>query len=108
MNGKTPLGFGILVAGLTLGILGDILLRASPWGINLLLWTIALILTLVVLVHQNHLTLTVGGRWLVLPALFMAGVVAWHDSPVLSAVSVLALPVSHVMIPTDGYKVYLA
>ena len=37
MNERTKLGLEILEAAVLLGILGDVLLRASSWGLNILL-----------------------------------------------------------------------
>src|SRR3712207_8645630 len=43
LDGKTRLGLGVLGAALVLGLLGDWLLRATPWGVNLFLWVAALV-----------------------------------------------------------------
>ena len=43
MDERTRLGLGVLGAALFLGVLGDGLLRATPWGINLLVWVAALV-----------------------------------------------------------------
>ena len=43
MDERTRLGLGVLGAALFLGMLGDGLLRVTPWGINLFLWVAALV-----------------------------------------------------------------
>ena len=43
MGERTRLGLGILGVALVLGGLGDVLLRATPWGINFLIWVTALV-----------------------------------------------------------------
>ena len=42
MNNRTRLGLGVLEAAVLLGLLGDALLRVTPWGVNILLWAAAL------------------------------------------------------------------
>ncbi|HZI19539.1 MAG TPA: DUF4153 domain-containing protein [Pyrinomonadaceae bacterium] len=42
MSEKTRLGLWVLGVGLTLGLAGDVLLRATPWGLNFALWVGAL------------------------------------------------------------------
>jgi Domain of unknown function (DUF4153) len=42
MNERTRQGLIVVGAALALGILGDALLRATPWGLNLLVWIAAL------------------------------------------------------------------
>ena len=43
MNASTKFGFGILGAALVMGVLADGLLKVTPWGLNLLLWSSALL-----------------------------------------------------------------
>ena len=40
---RTKLGLGIAGAAATIGLLADALLRATPWGLNVLLFTLALV-----------------------------------------------------------------
>jgi hypothetical protein len=83
--GKTRLGLGILGAALALGLLGDWLLRATPWGVNLFLWVAALVFAAAVAVFQSllsdlfgfdlaeafgHLSLTVALAWISAGALW--------------------------------------
>lgn len=91
MSDTSTVGLGILLAACILGFFGDALLRAVPWGINLLLWIVMLVMAVAVLIRQSDVSLTGGGRWLAIPILIIAGTVAWHDSLTLTAVSVLAV-----------------
>lgn len=83
----------MLGAGLVLGGLGDMLLRATPWGINLPLWVGTLALFAVGLSRLGGGRPTGEGRWMLPLAVLFAGGVALRDSPV-----VVALDVSMVML----------
>jgi hypothetical protein len=93
MNNRTKLGLNILEAALLLGVLGDALLRATPWGLNVLLWTAALVAAM------HALRVRFGGRgswradggWLLLPIGFFAAAFAWRDSGTLKLLDGLAL-----------------
>jgi hypothetical protein len=61
VSDKTNLGVRILAAALMLGVLGDALLRAGPWGINASLWVTALAATIVA-VDWPQRALAGGGR----------------------------------------------
>jgi hypothetical protein len=90
MDERTKLGLGVLGAALVLGSLGDWLLRATPWGINVLLWVAVLAGVAVALSRWGRLEIAGGGRWLVPVAVFFAAAVAWRDSPVVASLNVLA------------------
>lgn len=92
MNDRTKRGLDCIEAALLVGVTGDALLRATPWGINVLLWVGVLALAFVVLVMRWHVTLLKAeGRWLVFPLLFFAAAFAWRDSLVLKSLDFLAL-----------------
>ena len=88
---QTKLGLGVLGAALVLGILGDGLLRATPWGLNVGLWTLALLAAVGGLVRWRRIPLTGDGRWLVLPILFFAGAIGWRASPTLFVLNLFCL-----------------
>jgi hypothetical protein len=94
MDERTKLGLGVLGAAVVLGALGDWLLRATPWGINVLLWVGALAGAAVALSRWGRLEVAGGGRWLVPVAVFFAAAVAWRDSPVVASLNVLAVLVA--------------
>jgi hypothetical protein len=90
MNG-TKLVLHILVTGIVLGILGDVLLRAGPWALNLTLWTVALLAAVLGLAFYHRVDWPRGTVWLAVPiALFALGYV-WHDSGGLKFLDLLAI-----------------
>jgi hypothetical protein len=91
MGRHTRIGLGVLGAALGLGILGDQLLRATPWGPNVVVWIAALALACFAIARWQTVPLTGGGRWLIVPALFFAGALAWRDSATLRAINLLTL-----------------
>lgn len=92
MNDGTKRGLDCIEAALLLGVTGDALLRATPWGINVLLWTGVFLLAFIALVMRWHVSLIKAeGRWLVFPLIFFAAAFAWRDSLVLKSLDFLAL-----------------
>jgi Domain of unknown function (DUF4153) len=97
MNERTKKGLDCLEAALVLGLLADLLLRATPWGINVLLWAGALAAALVALrarwrsSSSGNTFLKDEGRWLVPSAFFFAAAFAWRDSMTLKSLDFLAL-----------------
>lgn len=85
MTERTRLGLDVLSAGLLLGVLGDALLRAEPWGLNVLLWVGALGAAAAMLARRKGAVTPRDGRWLVPCALCFAAGFAWRDSPTLRA-----------------------
>src|SRR5918997_5808458 len=94
MDDGTKLGLGVLGAALVLGLLGDLLLRATPWGVNVLLWVAALAGGAAALSRQRRIEVAGEGRWLVPVAVFFAAAVAWRDSPIVASLDVLAVLVA--------------
>ena len=79
-------------AAVLLGVLGDALLRATPWGINVLLWTGALAAALLALVPRaERASLTGASRPLLVAALCFAAAFAWRDSLTLKLLDAGAL-----------------
>ena len=85
MTHTTRLGLTLLPAALGLGLFGDALLRATPWGLNVLLWVGLLLGLLYGLARHLNCTLLGEGRWLAVPALVFAAGFAWRDSATLRA-----------------------
>ena len=94
MDERTRLGLGVLGAALFLGVLGDGLLRATPWGINLFLWVAALVGAAAAVAWRGRLQVVGEGRWLVPVALVFAAGLAWRDSPTVVFLNLLALLVA--------------
>lgn len=85
MTRTTRLGLTLLPAALLLGLFGDALLRATPWGLNVLLWVGLLLGLLYGLARHLQWTFAGEGKWLAVPALLFAGGFAWRDSSTLRA-----------------------
>lgn len=91
MNEKSKLGLGVIDAALVLGVLGDALLRVTPWGLNVLLWTGALVFAAAGLARWRGVDLKGEGGKLLLPVVLFAVAFAWRDSSVLKGLDGLAL-----------------
>ena len=91
MSDKTKLGLGILGAAEILGLLGDLLLRATPWGVNVGIWVLALVGLAVALMVRSGVEARGQGRWLVAPLIVFAAFFAWRDSNTLAVINGLAL-----------------
>ena len=89
MSPATRGALGVFGAAAALGILGDALLRATPWGINLTLWTLALVAAALGL--RRWAGLESAGRAWVPMALAIAALMAWRDSPTLKGLNLAAL-----------------
>ena len=87
-------GLTILGAALVLGIVADGLLRAGPWGLNVVLFTMAILIAVLIIARYNRTTLTGGARWIAVPVVLFAAVWAWRDAPAVLAYSLLALLVT--------------
>jgi len=93
MNGKSRLLVETMVAGILLGLLGDALLRAVPWGVNLTLWTLLVVTSVVVLAVRHNLQWPRSAGWIIgLLAVFAGGFV-WRASPALQLLDMMAVVV---------------
>lgn len=88
MTVTTRLGLGLLPTALAIGLLGDGLLRATPWGVNLLLWVLAGMVGLFLLARRAGIAALGEGMWLAIPALLLAAGLAWRDSATLRALDI--------------------
>lgn len=92
MNEKTKTGLEILQAAVLLGILGDVLLRQMPWGLNVLLFIGALVAALVMLILRrkrefwNVQTIALNAA-----LVFFAACFAWRDSMELKTFDTVAI-----------------
>jgi hypothetical protein len=92
MNERTKKGLEILQAALVLGILGDTLLRATPWGLNFFLWVTALSIGLWVVVARHRKERSSTSTILLHGALiFFAAMFIWRASIELMLFDVLAI-----------------
>jgi hypothetical protein len=87
MDSKLRLSLAALGAAIVLGVLGDALLRAFPWGLNAPVWLAAALGIVLWLVRAREVEWTGEGRWLLLAAVLSAGGIAWRDSHTLKLLS---------------------
>jgi hypothetical protein len=94
-HSKSVIGTRVLQAAVVLGALGDALLRATPWGINIGLWILMLLIAVMALAGPGT-RVRLPGTLLITAAamLFFAGGFAWRDSAVLRGLDALGLGVS--------------
>jgi hypothetical protein len=92
MNDKTKTGLEILQSAVLLGILGDVLLRRTPWGLNVLLFVVVLVAAFAMLVLRRRRDLW-NAQTIALNAamIFFAAMFAWRDSGALKFFDVLAI-----------------
>ncbi|HEX6913402.1 MAG TPA: DUF4173 domain-containing protein [Longimicrobium sp.] len=88
---QTRVGLGVAGTALGLGILGDALLRSAPWGLNVALWTAALVIAVALLRRWTEAD-DAALAWIPV-ALGAAALMAWRDSPTLKALDLAALGV---------------
>jgi hypothetical protein len=91
---RTRLGLAVLGVALVLGGLGDVLLRATPWGINLLIWVTALVGLAVLIARWGRVGSGGEGKWLVFVAVVFAAGVVLRDSPVVVFLDLLGVLIS--------------
>ena len=88
---RTKLGLEIAAAGIAGGIVGDQLLRAMPWGLNVALGTTALVGTGAWLVRRHHITPGPDAAWLAITALLLGLAFLRRDAETLAAFDAIAL-----------------
>lgn len=81
--------FFYLVAAANLGLVGDALLRGSPWGVNLPLWILILAVTAALGPGERGATRR-DAQALIWASLISAAVLAWRDARVLVLANLLA------------------
>ena len=91
VSGKTRLGLEILGAGAGLGIAGDALLRAVPWGLNAMLCTTGLVAAAAWLVRRHRVAVSSDAPWLAAAALLIASNFVARDSGALQAFDTIGL-----------------
>jgi hypothetical protein len=91
MENGARLSRSILAAALIIGSLADLLLRATPWGLNLLLWIFVLVGSIFVLARRDRSTRQSYLVRLGAAAAILAAGFVWRDSAVLIGLDVLGL-----------------
>ncbi|MDQ6786133.1 MAG: DUF4173 domain-containing protein [Acidobacteriota bacterium] len=117
MKERTKTGLEILQAAVLLGVLGDVLLRATPWGLNVLLFFSAFVAVMVMLVLRlrsdfwNKQIIALHGA-----LIFFAAMFVWRDAiqlklldtlTILTILAVLTLPTLKIKIPFAGVFHYI-
>lgn len=116
MNNKTKIGLEILQSAVLLGITGDLLLRQTPWGLNVFLWVALLVTAMVAITlrrkteHWTVQTMALHGALLFFSLMFV-----WRDSmelkvlnfiAILTTLSLLVLPALKVKTHVTGVFQY--
>jgi hypothetical protein len=92
MNEKTKTGLVILEAAVLMGILGDALLRVTPWGLNVFLWIGALAAAMVMLtLRRRNDFLNAQTISLHIALIFFAAMFVWRDSTELKVINTLSI-----------------
>ncbi|HXG86128.1 MAG TPA: DUF4173 domain-containing protein [Pyrinomonadaceae bacterium] len=92
MNEKTKIGLEILEAALLLGVLGNVLLRVTPWGLNVLLWIATLVAVMLMLNSRRRREfLTRQTIALHVALVCFAEMFVWRDSTELKLLNTLAI-----------------
>lgn len=92
MNERTRTGLEILQLAVVLGVLGDVLLRQTPWGLNVLLFNLAFVGGTIMLLRR-HAPERLTGQAIALFAaqIFLAGMFVWRDSIELRVANTFAI-----------------
>jgi hypothetical protein len=91
ISARTKMGLEILAAGLVLGVLGDVLLRAIPWGLNVTLCAVALTAAGALLVRRHGITPGPDAPWLALTVVLLGAAFMRRDADVLAQFNVIAM-----------------
>lgn len=88
---KTKVAVDVLITAAILGVCGDLLLRAMPWGVNVGLASLALALGGAVLVRRHQLPVSPDAPWLALTVVLLGAAFGRRDSEMLQMLDVVAL-----------------
>ena len=91
MDSQTRLGLELIGAALALGVLGDLLLRVGPWGLNGMLWTVALAAGVFALLHRWQPTTLRVEKWTIVAASALAVLFLVRDAGMLKFATVIGL-----------------
>jgi len=88
------MGIEILAAGVVLGVLGDGLLRAMPWGLNVTLCAVALTAAATLLVRRHGVTPGPDAPWLALTVVLLGAAFMRRDAAGLAQFDVIAMVIA--------------
>src|SRR3954465_10760441 len=93
MSERTKLGLKILQSAILAGVVGNALLRATPWGINQFLFLAVLITAVILLTRMwKRVDLLTGrSRSLLIGIAALSAFMVWRDSSTLVALDLLGI-----------------
>ena len=91
LSSRTRLGLEVLAIGAVGGVIGDALLRAMPWGLNVAIGTAGLVGAGVWLVRRHRITPGPDAAWLAITALLLGAAFVRRDAAELARFDMLAL-----------------
>ncbi len=92
MNTRTKTGLEILQVAVILGVLGDVLLRATPWGLNVTLFNLAFAAGVIFLLKRHAPErLTAQAYSLIAALVFFASMFSWRDAIELRVADTFAI-----------------
>ncbi len=92
MSNRTKTGLEILQIAVGLGVLGDVLLRQTPWGLNVLLFNLAFAAGVFMLLRRHAPERLTAQAYALLAALaFFASMFIWRDSIELRVADTLSI-----------------
>ena len=94
MGDKTVLALRVIAGAVFMGILGDLLLRQFPWGLNVFLWLAALAATVAIIVRLQPSAGVRVNRWMLAPVILFGAFFVWRASVPLKLMDALAILVA--------------
>ncbi len=91
LSSRTRLGLEVLAFGAVGGVIGDALLRAMPWGLNVAIGTAGLVGAGAWLVRRHRITPGPDAAWLAITALLLGAAFVRRDAAELAQFDMLAL-----------------
>jgi len=92
MNKRTKVGLDVLKVAAIIGILGDVLLRQTPWGLNVFVFNLAFVAGMLVLFRRHAPErLTAETYGLIAALVFFASMFVWRDAIELRIADTLAI-----------------
>ncbi len=93
MQNRASFALALLGFALLFGVLADMLLKVTPWGVSVLIVTLLLICIIILAsrIDTPAWRLAGGGRWMLVVALVFAVAYATRDTQMLAAFNLLAI-----------------
>ena len=92
MTDRTKTGLEVLQAAFLIGILGNLLLRETPWGLNAFLFVTAFVAAMVMItIRHRPERLTAQNLLLSAAMIFLSAMFLWRDSIQLRTIDTIAI-----------------